>query len=167
MKRQPFFYILTAGLLYALPAKAVCPVCVIAVGAGLGLSRWLGIDDTITGVWLGGLLVALTIWTNNWLAKKGWTFYGFRTIIAIAFYLLTFAPLYWQGIVGHPQNVIWGIDKLIAGVAIGTIVFYASHQLYEYLKKKNNDHAWFPFQKIAMPVFFLTLASFIFYFLTK
>ena len=39
-------------------ALALCPVCAIAVGAGIGVSRWLGVDDTITGVWVGGLIVS-------------------------------------------------------------------------------------------------------------
>ena len=36
-------------------AHAVCPVCTVAVGAGLGLAEWLGIDDSISGLWIGAL----------------------------------------------------------------------------------------------------------------
>jgi hypothetical protein len=60
--------------LAALPAKAVCPVCIVAVGAGLGLSQYLGIDDTISGVWIGGLTAAVAAWTINWFNKKNWSF---------------------------------------------------------------------------------------------
>ncbi len=35
-------------------AQAICPICTIAVGAGVGFSRYLGIDDTIAGLWIGG-----------------------------------------------------------------------------------------------------------------
>ena len=45
--------VLALGLFFAIPAKAICPVCTVAVGAGIGLSRWLGIDDSITGLWIG------------------------------------------------------------------------------------------------------------------
>lgn len=31
-------------------AKAVCPVCIVAVASGVGLCRFLGIDDAITGL---------------------------------------------------------------------------------------------------------------------
>ena len=52
--RKLFYFSLPALLaLVALPAQAVCPVCIVAVGAGLGLSEYLGIDDTIAGVWIG------------------------------------------------------------------------------------------------------------------
>ena len=32
-------------------AGAVCPVCTVAVGAGLEGARLLGVDDVITGIW--------------------------------------------------------------------------------------------------------------------
>jgi hypothetical protein len=34
-------------LIKAIPAQAVCPVCVVAVGAGLGLSEYFGIDRNV------------------------------------------------------------------------------------------------------------------------
>jgi len=46
-------------------ALAVCPVCSIAVAGGVGLSRWLGIDDTISGIWIGGLIISLAIWCEK------------------------------------------------------------------------------------------------------
>ncbi len=48
----------------------MCPVCTIAVGAGIGLSRWLGVDDLISGLWIGGLIVSLIGMTILWLNKK-------------------------------------------------------------------------------------------------
>jgi hypothetical protein len=37
----------------------VCPVCTIAVAGGVGLCRYLGIDDLISGAWIGALLFSL------------------------------------------------------------------------------------------------------------
>ena len=68
-----FSYILAPLVGIFLPiAKvgAVCPVCTIAVGASLGLSRWLGVDDTISGLWIGGLIVSTTLWTYSWMKKR-------------------------------------------------------------------------------------------------
>ena len=59
-----------ASLYSTSSAKAVCPICTIAVCAGVGLSRWLGIDDMVTGLWLGGLFVLLSISTIAWLKRK-------------------------------------------------------------------------------------------------
>lgn len=58
-------YLLTIGSAYA-----ICPICTIAVGAGVGLSRWLGVDDTISGIWIGGLAISSIWWTINWLNSK-------------------------------------------------------------------------------------------------
>ena len=51
-------------------AWAACPVCSVAVAGGVGFSRWLGIDDTISGIWLRGLIVSLSFWFLSWLDKK-------------------------------------------------------------------------------------------------
>jgi len=42
--------IFAISFLFAEKALAVCPICTVAVGAGVGLSRWLGIDDTINWI---------------------------------------------------------------------------------------------------------------------
>jgi len=65
--------VLAVGLFTAQKVLAVCPLCTVAVGAGVGLSRWLGIDDVITGLWIGGLIVSLIAWSENWLDKKIFT----------------------------------------------------------------------------------------------
>jgi len=148
-------------------AQAICPVCTIAVGAGVGLSRWLGIDDTITGLWVGALIVSSIAWTINWMNKKNFRFKGRKISITLGYYLVIIAPLYWKGIIGHDYNKIWGIDKLVFGIVVGSMVFLASVLWYNNLKKKNNDKAYFPFQKVAMPVGFLAIFSAIFYFITK
>ena len=65
-----FLLITIYKLLIARVALAVCPVCTIAVGAGLGLSRFLGIDDSVSGVWAGGLTLSSSFWLSDWLARK-------------------------------------------------------------------------------------------------
>ena len=169
MKKNKIILILSTllGLAFALPAKAVCPVCTVAVAAGLGLSRWLGIDDTVSGLWIGAVTVSISMWTINWLDKKNWRFKGRKILITLAWYALIVAPLFFTNIMGHPLNKIWEVDKLLIGIIIGSIIFFAMSMWYEYLKKKNNGHAYFPYQKIIMPVGSLVLLSLIFYFITK
>jgi hypothetical protein len=151
------------GLGLALDVQAVCPVCTIAVSAGVGLSRWLGVDDTITGLWLGGLTVSFITWTIDWMEKRSVQFNGRGLLTTVAYYLLIFMPLYFIGIVGHPDNTLYGIDKLLLGTVIGSGVFYAGARWYEYLKNKNGGHAYFPFQKAVMPVVPLIITSIVFY----
>ncbi len=170
MKKIIASIILSSGALIALPAKAVCPVCVVAVGAGLGLSRYLGIDDTITGLWIGGLTMAMIMWTINWAQPKIknkkikplW-----NALIFLGYYALIAWPLATQNFIGHPLNTIWGIDKIILGIALGSFTFWSMSQLYLYLKKENGGRAYFPFQKVIMPFGALAFFSLIFYLLTR
>jgi len=168
MKRLFLFLFLALTVVFwALPAKAVCPVCTIAVVSCVGLAQWLGIDDTISGLWIGGFTVSLIIWTLSWMKKKNINFLGREIITVIAYYLLIVAPLFCFAGVINPLNTLWGINKFLIGIVLGSIFFPLGSLYYNYLKKKNNGHAYFPFQKVVMPILPLVILSLIFYFLTK
>ena len=161
---------IAGATLLALPAKAVCPVCIIAVGAGLGLSRYLGIDDSITGLWIGGFTVAMIAWTINWARpkiKKNSARIWWNLLIAAAYYVMIAWPLVSKNFIGHPLNKIWGIDKIVFGVTIGSLAFWGTSELYLILKKNNKGHAHFPFQKVVMPFGVLAILSLFFYLLTS
>ncbi len=153
------------ALIFLLPkvVHAVCPVCTIAVAAGLGLSRWLGIDDLITGLWIGGLLVSLTIWTEDWLTKKKFWPVKYRWIATLlAYYALVIIPLYFTSIIGHPLNTLLGVDKLFFGSVLGGLVFYwLGVWAYQQWKTRRGS-ACFPFQKVVMPLAALLALSLIF-----
>lgn len=171
MRKISFFFLslLIAGFLFTGKVLAVCPLCTVAVGAGVGFSRWLGIDDTITGLWIGGLLVSLIIWTEAWFSKKNIRFKG-RTILTIlAYYALVVIPLYYSGIIGHPLNALCfcHLDKILFGIIVGSVAFWCGASWYSYLKEKNKGHAYFPFQKVLMPTLPLIILSILYYFLTK
>lgn len=147
-------------------AKAFCPICTAAVVVGLGLSRWLKIDDTISGLWIGGILISSIGWTINWCENKKIRFYARNILISIAYYAIVVIPLWQYEIIGHPLNKLWGIDKLILGILVGSIVFLLSYLWYENIKaKRGKPH--FPYQKIVMPVGSLAILSLVFYFLTR
>jgi len=157
---------LVGFILLTIPAKALamCPVCTIAVGAGLGLSRWFGIDDTVSGIWIGGLMVSLIFWTMDWLNTKKIHFKFQTILVVLGYFVLIVVPLMF---LSHPDNTLWGIDKIMLGVSVGSIGFLIAGQTYQYLKKKNNNQAHFPFEKVVLPVSTLILLSIIFYLLTK
>ena len=156
------------GVLFsAFPAKAFCPVCVVAVGAGLELSHYLGIDDVITGLWIGALLVGLSAWTLEWLKKKNINFKGETLAVYAGYYLLTIIPLYFAGLMGQLGHTFWGVDKLLLGIIFGSAIFFFGGMWHFRLKKNNNDKVHFPFQKVVVPVGLLLISSFAFYFLTK
>ncbi len=169
MTKAKIFILAVTFIELSLTAKAgaVCPVCTVAVTTGVGLSRWLGVDDTITGLWIGGVIVSLIIWTASWMEAHNIRFKGRGLITAISYYLLVCLPLYFAGIIGDPHNTLWGADKLALGIVVGSLGFYAGAWSYEWLKKRNKGRAYFPFQKVIMPLIPLILLSPVFYFVTK
>ena len=152
-----------ASFFATLAHAQVCPVCVVAIGAGLGLSRWLGIDDVVSSVWIGAFLIAVISWTLSFIKKRNWGFTDDGIVITLLYIVLTFVPLYYAGIVGHPLNQIFGIDKIIFGSIIGSAVLFLAHWLHLYFKKLNKGKVFFPYQRVAVPVVALTLASLILY----
>jgi len=142
----------------------MCPVCTIAVGTGIGLSRWLGVDDLISGLWVGSLIVSLIGMTILWLDKRNLRNNLLRLLIAFLYYFLTIGPLYWAKVIGNPCNHIWGLDRIVWGIIIGSVVFLISYVFHLWLKKKNNNKVFFPFQKVIIPVIFLIIVSLVIYY---
>ena len=164
MKKYIFFLIPLSLLFLAGSASAVCPVCTVAVSAGVGLCRWLGVDDLISGAWIGGLCVSLVIWVIGWFRKKQIKFSFQGLAVSIAVYLIIVLPLWFLGILGHPLNKFWGVDKLIFGIISGSVVFAISVWIHNFLKKKNGDKSYFPYQKVVIPFLSLLILSLVFYF---
>ncbi len=153
------------------PTYAQCPVCTLAVGAGLGLSRYLGIDDVISGIWAGALVISVSFWFCNWLKKKSYKFLRFLRekyliyLSVIIWTAFTYIPLWKAGIIGYPFNVIWGIDKLIFGSIVGAATF--SIAVYTDKKvRKIKGNQLFKFQKVIIPISFLAAASLIIWLIT-
>jgi len=168
-KKILLFAISSVALLSAQTALAVCPVCTVAVGAGIGLSRWLNIDDSITGLWLGGFLLSISLWTVDWLDRKKIRFFLKRFFVILAYYAFAIVPLYYAKIIASPFAFICSCasDKLLLGTIEGTAVFFFAVKLYEFLKQRNNNHSHFPYEKIVFPVALLAVFTIIFYLLTK
>jgi hypothetical protein len=158
---------LLANLILVPCAYAVCPLCTFAVGAGIGIAEWLGIDDAVSGLWLGGLAVSLIIWTTSWLSQRGIKFFGRKILIIVVYYILIIAPLYWYGFIGHTLNKLWGVDKLILGVVVGSVAFASGVVAHEIAKRHHGGKSYFPCQKIVLCIAPLLIGSVIFYFLTK
>ena len=158
-----FLLIFCFFLFKTIKIKAVCPLCAVGIGIGLGLSRWLKVDDLISGIWIGGFLMSLSLWTINWLKNKNIKFKFRNFFIILLFYFLTIFPLYYYQIIGHPLNKFLGIDKLLFGIIVGTFIFLFGVWFHNFLKKKNQGKSFFPFQKVFIPILFLIISSLIFF----
>jgi len=171
--KHPFRWIapLTAlaSLAVAPVASAQCPVCAIGAVAGVGLARWLGVDDVISGLWVGGMMVALTAWTISWLNKKNVHFKGRIILTTLIYYgIFLYVPLYlWTDLLTNPLNMMWGVNKFLVGTLVGSAGFLAANIWYQSLKRRNGGHAWFPLQKVVWPVGSLLILSAFFFILVR
>ena len=151
-------------------AEAVCPVCTIAIGAGLEGMRMLGVKDILTGIWAGGLTVSLIGWTANYMHKHN-VKKPFWYILNVLVYLSLLASVYFVP-VGHPfvewwGNCMWGIDQFLLGILVGAVTFILMELWYMRIKKNNGGHALFPFQKVVMPFIGLLVMTGVFWAIIK
>jgi len=145
----------------------MCPVCTVTVIAGLGISRLLGIDDVIPSLWIGGLIMSLSFITNAWIAKK-WPkvkskYYFIPTFVLM--YLFVLIPLKLNGTIGIYKNTLWGIDKIIFGIVVGSLALLIGAWADKYQRVKFKK-IFFPFQKVIFPVVALIILSVVFYYIT-
>lgn len=157
----------TVASMLILPcAMAVCPVCTVAVGAGLEGARLLGVDDVITGIWSGGLTLSLFFWTAGWLKKRGVTNFWLQIVLPFVLYYVLLACVYLMPGVTFGVNTLWGIDKFMLGVIVGTVAFWLGARWYIQIKRANGGHARFAFQKVVVPLTFLLIATAVFWLIT-
>ena len=149
------------SVLFAPLAHAVCPVCTIAVGAGLEGMRLLGVDDVITGLWAGALTVSLIFWTASYMNKKGVRSAAWYALMALVYYALL-AGVYLLPDVNFGACTLWGIDKFLLGIIVGSIAFWIGARWHASIKAKNGGRSTFPLQKVVMPISLVILATLFF-----
>ena len=166
MKKFVFLTALTAFLMATVTASAVCPVCTIAIGAGLEGMRILGVKDILVGIWAGGLTMSLIGWTASYMRKhniKNPVWYVLNVFVYLGLlFSVYFVPA------GHPfvlwwENCMWGIDQFLLGIVIGSITFILMEVWYARIKRAHGGHAQFPFQKVVMPFAGLAIMTAIFW----
>ena len=162
MKKLALMIFLSISVLFPSSVLAVCPVCTVAVVGGLGISRWLKIDDVISGIWIGGLIISSGLWLADWIGKRKWKI-PFKSFFSILiFYLFVILPLYWKKIIGITNNNLWGVDKILLGIIIGSITFYFGVLTDKLLRKINNNKIYFYYQKVIIPILYLSIISIFF-----
>ena len=165
--KSVFGKICTAGLCM-LPAAAVanpaCPICTIAIDAGVGVAQKMGVPVAIVGLWAGALLTLLGYWLIKFFDKRGWKFWGRKALlIGLSVAMIVFA---YVGDIDYSPQWFMGfiyIDPILFGTLVGMILFILVEKLYERMKAKNGGHAHFPFERVVLPVVALALASWVMY----
>lgn len=165
-----FMSAIFCGALCATAASAVCPVCTIAIGAGLEGMRMLGVKDVITGIWAGGLTVSLIGWTANYMRRrnvKGWFWYLLNVLVYVGLLAGVYFVPRGNPIVKWWENCMWGMDQFLLGSLVGAITFILMEIWYMRIKRNNGGHALFPFQKVVMPFGGLVIMTLVFWLIIK
>jgi hypothetical protein len=150
------------AFLAATPSFAVCPVCTVAIGGGVLLSHYLGVDDLIIGIWAGGLTLSFGLWLATAKYLKRFDFRGFKWFLTAFLWITTVLSLKQAGFIGHPTCQIYGHDKLLSGMIFGSVAFllgYGVDFLLRRANKKEPGKVLFPYQRVVAPLFFLIVAS--------
>ena len=147
---------LSGLLLFAKPAFAHCPLCVAGAGAGLSLSRVIGIDDSITGIWMGAFLGAMSFWINNSIKRSFFPFQ--RLVIYLAIFVSTVISFYRFGLINEHNGLILNLPKLTFGIIVGGVLFYVMDFFNSYLKTKKGK-VLFPYQSIVISLGSIFLMS--------
>ncbi len=163
------------GLLLFVPsAFAHCPLCTTGAAASLGVARYIGVDDSIAGLFLGALIVSTALWFNRWLKKRA--NYRFQETILVTISFLTFAvPFYYGGLITDFEMVkvmpehhamlglgFLGIDKLLTGMLFGSLAIWAAFALSDHIKNKRGSVLW-PYQGLSFMFIVLTILTLIFW----
>ena len=148
-------------VLFLIPmVYAHCPLCTAAVGTGIVVTRFYGVDDAIVGIWIGAFIVSTALWLNKAIKKK---FIPLQELLLIILALAsTIIPLYLAGLIGNMPSKLFGVDKLLLGILAGSLATYLGFFVSNIIKKKR-EKVLFPFQTIILTLAFLLLSSAIFW----
>lgn len=155
------------SLISILPGvMAHCPLCTAATVVGVGVTRSLGWDDSIVGVFVGAMIVSSALWANNVLKKRnigGNTFLRIGSL-TVASFVLTVLSFYFAGIFG-PANTyrIFGMEKIIFGSISGAAVSFATFFTSNEIKKRNEGKTLFNYQTITLTLGALILNALLFW----
>ena len=141
------------------PVYAQCPVCIVTVGGGLLIAKKLGIDDLLVSLWISGLNTAIAFWMAGKIKTK---ILNNPLLWSIGFYFLTLVYLVFSKQVGHKGNIFLGVDKIIFGMTVGLLISLAAIFTDKLIRYKNKGKVLFYYQKVAIPLSFLLLSTFIF-----
>ncbi|MDN5358230.1 MAG: hypothetical protein PWP76_73 [Candidatus Diapherotrites archaeon] len=143
-------------LALAIPsALAHCPLCTAAVGTGAVISRFLGLDDMVFGLWVGAVVVSSTMVAAR---KMKQVFPYQNAVLSAAAVALTVYGLKLADILGDLRYMVFGIDKMVIGIVVGAAVTYVMPKISLKLLLKYR-RALFPRQTIVLTVLTLIILS--------
>ncbi len=149
------FMAITIPLIALLPGvMAHCPLCTGATIVGVGITRSFGLDDSIVGVFVGGMVISTALWMDNVLKKKNMGKGNDKLRVFSLIFLasiLTLLTFYYAGLFGRGNEFrIFGIESILVGSVSGGILSLASFYYSNHLKRKNGGKVLFNYQTMVL-----------------
>lgn len=149
-------------MIFVKAALAQCPVCIVTVGGGMILAKKFGVDDLLVSLWIGGLNTVIALFLASKFKNKILKNPYFLTIILLVTTLIYFQT---SNQFGPSTNVLFGINKVIFGQVLGTILVLIGSFIDKITRLKNNGKVLFYYQKVIFPVGLLIIFTLIFKFI--
>jgi len=134
------------------------PVCAIGIASGLGISRWLGIDDLTLGLWIGALILSFSVQFNIFLSKKGKNFPFSFWVIFLGTWVLSFLPIL-MNLAQYPSRSICGFPEVICGSVLGVLTLFLVDKANNFIIDKHNKKVYFYYQRVIIPIIGLIIVS--------
>ena len=166
-----FILIIAIAFIVVLPSvMAHCPLCTGATIIGVGITRSFGLDDSIVGIFVGGMIVSTALWFDNILKRKDIGTKGNSKLrlvsLIILISILTLITFYYTGLFGRGNSYrILGVESILVGSLSGGVVSLGSFYYSNHLKNKNNGKVLFNYQTIVISLIALILNTGLFAFL--
>jgi len=136
------------------------PICAVGIASGLGISRWLGINDLTLGLWIGALILSLAIQFNIFLGKKGKSFPFSFWVIFLSSWILSFLPIL-INFDKYTACSICGIPEVICGSVLGVLTLFLVDKANLFVIDKHGKKVYFYYQKVIIPIIGLIIVSMI------
>jgi hypothetical protein len=146
-------------MIFVQPALAQCPVCIVTVGGGLLIAKKFGIDDVLVSLWIGGLNTVIALFLASKFKNKLLKNPYFLSVLFLVLTLITFQT---TNQFGPKSNSLLGINKVVLGQTLGTILVILGYLIDKFIRLKNNNKVIFYYQKVVFPVGLLLLFTLIF-----
>lgn len=135
-------------MIFVKAALSQCPICIVTVGGGMILAKKFGVDDLMVSLWISALNTVVALWLAPKFKIKLLKNPYFLTVLFLALTLIYFQS---SNQFGGSDNTFLGINKVIFGQVLGTIIILVGAFIDKFTRLKNNGKVVFYYQKVVFP----------------
>ncbi len=162
MPMKGFLFFVSIFSFLSIPVSAHCPLCTAATGALVASARIAGMDDAVSGTFIGAFAISTAFWSHRIIVRRLEKQIAFQPyVLSVIFFSLTIIGFYFTDLLGTMPDAfrILGMERLVFGLVLGSIVSIVAFEVHNILRKLNKNRNYFPLQGIVLPLVFLAVAD--------